>query len=544
MSLAPPRATTAELTDALQRRAADRFGPLSDSALRAQLANAVYLERKRFGAMQRPLPDGDAAECRAIERASRALRGSRSEVEGSLFELTRRYAGEVHNEFSDRTYRFATRLLPGMLTRLLTAAGPKELLGGDFDPASRLVVEGPIARIRELARNHTLILAPTHLSNLDSPLLGFGIYQAGLPPFIYGAGLNLFTNPAMSFFMSRLGAYTVDRRKKHTLYKSVLKDYSVEAIGRGQHSLFFPGGTRARSGRVESSVKKGLLGTGILAWQEGLRCGRPQPEVLVVPCTLSYALVLEASTLIEDALKDAGKSRYIISDDEFSEPRTIARFARKVLDLDASVVLRFGDPLDLMGNPVDDAGCSLDSAGDPIDRRRYVCSADGEVVPDAQRDRVYTQRLAEQLVRAWHRDNIPLSTHMAAFAAWHLLREAHRGLDTWQLVFLEGSERLLHRAELLAGIDRLLDALRTASADGRIREPMVGPGQADAESILDHAIDRFGRFHSEPALSHSREGGARFISVAPRLCLYYANRLEGYGFASAVRPSSPTGSNP
>jgi len=431
-----------------------------------------------------------------------------------------------------------------MLTRLLTTTGPRELWGGDFDPAARLLVQGPIERILKLAENHTLILAPTHLSNLDSPLLGFGIYRSGLPPFIYGAGLNLFSNPAMAFFMSRLGAYTVDRRKKHSLYKSVLKDYSVEAIGRGRHSLFFPGGTRSRSGKVESSVKKGLLGTAILSWQEGLRLGRAKPEVLVVPCTLSYALVLEASTLIEDALKDVGKSRYIITDDEFSEPRTIARFARRVLDLDSSVVLRFGAPLDLMGNPVDDSGTSLDVTGAPIDRRQYVCDQDGRVVPDPQRDRIYTQRLADQIVDAWQRDNIPLSTHIAAFAAWHLLRDSHKGLDTWQLVFLEGNERLLPRTVLLAGIERLMTAIEAAAAAGRIQAPMLPVNIRSPEDVLDHAVERFGRFHSEPALSNTRDRGARAISVAPRLCLYYSNRLENYGFAPAVSQAPTSGDAP
>ena len=537
MSLAPPRASTAEITESLLRRAADRLGPLPDDQLRASLADAVYLERKRFSAMRRPLPDPDAAEREAVERAARALRGNRNDVEDALFSLVKRYSAEVHNEFSDRTYRFATRLMPGMLTRLLTSTGPRGLLAGEFDPSSRLVVQGPTERILRLARDHTLVLAPTHLSNLDSPLLGFGIYQAGLPPFIYGAGLNLFSNPAMAFFMSRLGAYTVDRRKKHGLYKSVLKDYSVEALGRGRHSLFFPGGTRARSGRIESSVKKGLLGTAILAWQEGLRLGRPKPEILVVPCTLSYALVLEASTLIEDALKDAGKSRYIITDDEFSQPRTIARFARKVLDLDASVVLRFGEPMDLLGNPVDDDGRSLDIDGSPIDRRQYVCDTDGDVVADGQRDRIYTQRLAGQIVEAWHRDNIPLATHITAFVAWRLLAAQHPSLDTWQRVFLEGSERILSRKQVLEGIERLMEALRTASADGRIQEPMLAADVGTSEEILDHAIDRFGRFHSEPALADARDRGARAVTVAPRLCLYYANRLVGYGLEAAVTAS-------
>ncbi|MFO0006916.1 MAG: 1-acyl-sn-glycerol-3-phosphate acyltransferase, partial [bacterium] len=110
-----------------------------------------------------------------------------------------------------------------MLTRLLTAASPTDLLTGRFDPASRIRVQGEVELLARLGAKHTLVLAPTHLSNLDSPLLGYALYAAGLPPVIYGAGLNLFSNPAMAFFMRRLGAYTVDRRKKHELYKDVLK---------------------------------------------------------------------------------------------------------------------------------------------------------------------------------------------------------------------------------------------------------------------------------------------------------------------------------
>ncbi|MCK6576423.1 1-acyl-sn-glycerol-3-phosphate acyltransferase, partial [Myxococcota bacterium] len=188
----------------------------------------------------------------------------------------------------------------------------------------RLIIETAAgddgAALRALAREHTLIFAPTHVSNLDSPLIGYALDRLGLPPAIYGAGLNLFSSPVMGFFMSRLGAYTVDRRKQHRLYKDVLKDYSIDSLGRRCHSLFFPGGTRCRSGRVEDRVKKGLLGTGIIAWQEGLLQGRPHPEVLVVPVTLSFSLVLEAETLIEDSLEEEGKRRYIITDDEFSEP--------------------------------------------------------------------------------------------------------------------------------------------------------------------------------------------------------------------------------
>jgi glycerol-3-phosphate O-acyltransferase len=100
-------------------------------------------------------------------------------------------------------------------------------------------------------------------------------------------------------------------------------------IERGYHSLFFPGGTRSRSGMVESRVKLGLAGTAIEAFARNLTRGVRRP-VYFVPTTINYALVLEAETLIEDWLKGAGQARYIIEDDEFSRYERVLAFAKKL----------------------------------------------------------------------------------------------------------------------------------------------------------------------------------------------------------------------
>src|SRR5581483_3285175 len=155
----------------------------------------------------------------------------------------------------------------------------------------------------------------------------------------------LFTNPVLSFFMHNLGAYRVDRRLRHALYKDVLKAYSCVLIERGYHSLFFPGGTRSRSGGVERKLKLGLAGTAIEAFVRTAQRGRPQ-KVFFVPATINYLLTLEAETLVEDFLQDEGKHRYIIEDDESTRVGRIAAFAQKLFGLGDSVVIRFGAPLD------------------------------------------------------------------------------------------------------------------------------------------------------------------------------------------------------
>lgn len=499
------------IAPALVARARARLARASDAALADLVADTVFFERKRL-----ERDHEDPAYVALVERAARTMRDlDRGELEGAVLALVDWYAREIHNPFSPRAYHVATRVLPGALTRLLSASRGRDLLRPGRKPEDRIHISGPLDTLRRFAERHVLILAPTHVSNLDSPLIGYALYAAGLPPFAYGAGLNLFSNPVMAFFMRRLGAYTVDRRKRTRLYKDTLKDYSVEILRRGNHSLFFPGGTRSRSGRLERHLKKGLLGTGLAAWQEDLAAGRTDRDVFIVPCTLSIGIVLEAESLIADALAEEGKQRYIIMDDAFSEPRTVAAFVRRILQMDAPVEVVFGRPMDVAGNPVDDQGVSRDPHGRPIDRRAYVCDRDGNLVHDEQRDHVYTERVARRLCDAYLRDFVVQSTHLAAWAAWEALRADRPGLDTWRLVRLPPDQRVVPRAEVER---RITAALPQLAAYRRV-------GPATPAAILDEALHLFANFHRRKALR--AEGTA--IGLDGELCLYYRNRLDGHG---------------
>ncbi len=508
------RSIDAALLDRLERKLAG----MPDDDLVDYLADAVYLERQRFACDPH---DSTPKERDRIEGLARALTEDAATMRQAAARLVRSYSHEVHNRFSEFTFGAAMRLAPTALKRLLAPAESGGWVWPSWDGMDRLLIQGPVDRIRSLSTNHTIVFTPTHLSNLDSPLVGYALHLAGLPPCTYGAGLNLFSNPLMSFFMSRLGAYTVDRRKRHRLYKDVLKAYSTELIGRGAHSLFYPGGTRSRSGRIEASLKRGLLGTGMAAWQEGLAKSRPHPEVLVVPVTLSCSLVLEAETLIEDALATEGKSRYIISDDEFSRPTTVLKFVRQLMDLDASVVVRFGQPMDLLGNCVNEVGQSVDGLGRPFDRVLYVRDRTGELVRDSQRDRVYTEQLAAALCEAFHRDTVVLPTQLAAFAGWHMLGKRYPQLDTYNRALLAPFERWVDRTDLLHAIERGAAAVDAKVAEGAVHS-LLPLGSERAELILNQAVRTFECFHSRRTLSFEDWR----VLVDPKLALYYGNRLS------------------
>ncbi len=165
-----------------------------------------------------------------------------------------RYVSEIVGEFDPQAFNLAKAILPQFFGRILSAAPGKWLktfAGNVKTLHEKIPISGDIEKIRHLATKGTVVVVPTHFSNMDSIMVGWLLNELGLPAFTYGAGLNLFSIGILSYFMSRLGAYKVDRRKKNSVYLEMIKCYSTVALQRGAHSIFFPGGTRSRSGELE-----------------------------------------------------------------------------------------------------------------------------------------------------------------------------------------------------------------------------------------------------------------------------------------------------
>jgi glycerol-3-phosphate O-acyltransferase len=367
-------------------------------------------------------------------------------------------------------------------------------------------------------------MTPTHGSNLDSVVIGLGLYLQRLPPFTYGAGLNLFSNPVVSFFMNNLGAYKVDRRKKNGIYKSALKHYATLSMEMGQHNLFFPGGTRSRSGEVEQKLKLGLLGCGVNVFVSNLQAGKPNPDLFVIPCTLSSALVLEARSLIDDHLKETGKGRYIRVRGDFSRPMRVLKFWRNLQSMSSRVHMHFGEPLDLFGNRVDGNGISRDSHGRPVDRRKYV-EEDGKPAHNPQRDQEYTRELGRSILRAFRRDNMAMSTHVAAYAAFSALRRRMPQYDLYRALRTEGPEHAVPAEAIHAEMAALLRRLRGMEARGEILladEVKTG----NETEVFAKAMEHFGSFHDGDVLLQGPEG---VYTRNMKLLYYYRNRLDHYG---------------
>ncbi len=486
------------------------------------LNDAAYNEIKRLEAH----PGKERGEYMRFRELARTVgRMSEADRVSRLDELARRYARDVAGNFNPRVFSLSTKVLPRALTLLLA---PK-----DFSLAEEgarllqrhLITQGPVDTLRSLAQKGTLVFVPTHSSNLDSVVFGFALDREGLPPVSYGAGKNLFANPFLSYFMQNLGAYKVDRRIKHEIYKEVLKTYSAVLIERGFHSLFFPGGTRGRSNVVEERLKLGLMGTGVEAFTHSLRRGHPQ-RVFFVPATINYLLTLEASTLVEDYLAETGRNRYIIEDDESTQLDRIFTLLRKLSRTTGSIVIRFGQPMDPFTNRVCADGRSIDHRGRTVDPATYV-TRDGEYVVDEARDAQYTRELGEAICRSYARETVAMPTSLVAAATFAKLREMYPGADLFSL--------LRHREEVFVPSDELARRVDDVTAKARALEDagdlVLAPGvrHATASELIDEAVRAWSGYHTRPVLTRT-DGG--YMIGETNLVLYYQNRLavSGLGY--------------
>jgi glycerol-3-phosphate O-acyltransferase len=506
------------------------------------LNDAAYHEIKRLEIAR---SKGELAKLGDWQKLARTIgRMTSSERVERLRDLSTEYGWDVAGNFDPRVFKVTTRLLPGLVTALLAPRTlptmlqhPGELLKLEA-LEDKVVVQGPTDKLKHLAERGVMVYVPTHASNMDSIVFGYALERAGLPPVSYGAGKNLFTNPVLSFFMHNLGAYRVDRRLRHALYKDVLKAYACVLLERGYHSLFFPGGTRSRSGGIERKLKLGLMGSAVEAYARTVRAGRER-RIYFVPATINYLITLEAETLIRDFLSEVGKSRYIIEDDESSRVGVVASFVRKLLGMEGSVIVRFGQPLDPFGNAVDDAGESRDGRGRLVDPASYVRDARGNVVLDAARDAQYTRELGEEICKAFARETVILSTHVVAAACFARLRKASPRPDLFSVLRMRDT-LTIPRDELAADVRALKDRLVAMEARGEVRCGEFVRA-ASGGDLLERALRAFAGFHSSPVIESRRDG----IAIAnTELLFYYQNRLAAHGLAwdtlggAQARPSA------
>ena len=490
-----------------------------------ELVNDTFYEEKKRLRTEKStrMKQEDVDFWRSIKKT--LPRANDRDIKEMLTNITQRFTREVAGNFNPRIYDLSVKAVPFGLSLLLNGLSMRRFLSNPSAMSldTNIHISGQVRELQALEKKGTVVMVPTHLSNLDSPVIGWSIYNLGLPPFTYGAGLNLFHNRVLGFFMRNLGAYRVDRRKKARLYKEVLKEYATLSMEYGYNNLFFPGGTRNRLGEIERSLKKGLLGTTMQAYTRNLQNNNPKPNLYIVPCTLNYHLVLEARTLIEDALKEKGKRRYIIDDDEFTDASKVYQFVTNLASLDAPIHIVIGQAYDPFGNRVDAEGQSFDRRDRPVEISKYVIR-NGKPVIDLQRDREYTNELGERIVDEFVQHNMILNTHLLAYTCFQLLRERNQDMDLYRLLHTGGFVDHLHIHQVCRETEKNLNRLREMAHNNELR---ISPDlqTSTAEEVVEKAMRIFGTYHGIPALERH---GDRIVPGSLSLLYYYNNRLNGY----------------
>jgi glycerol-3-phosphate O-acyltransferase len=450
-----------------------------------------------------------------------------------LIIIIQRYAEEIVGTFQSKTFYFARRFLTFFFKLIYNSLGSKGgiFFGNKAELLDKINIYGPINKIRSIGSQYTLVFVPTHSSNLDSIMIGYAIdSKLGLPSFSYGAGLNLYNFGPAAYFMNRLGAYRVDRRKKNQIYLESLIAMSQLSIQDGVNSLFFPGGTRSRSGHVEQKLKLGLLSSAILA-QRKLCQRNSENKVIIVPLILSYNFVLEARELIEQYLKSTGQEKYVKPASKTKNFFKTFGYFFRFFSKSSEMSLSLGQPMDVFGNAVDKDGNSIDKFGNNIDIKDYFLT-NGELVFDSQRESEYTQLLATKIASRYLEENVILPSQLAAYAAFKLLCFEIKPESVLDIFRLDPQNYPLDFDQFAYIFQFCLDKLKVLESKNQIILSKDFT-EGSLNKIMREAIKKLGVYHTKIPLRFKNK--SVLISEDFQILYFYHNRLDGYPLVEGLK---------
>lgn len=506
-----------------------------EDTLRKELKNILYQEKMRL--TKTPWKSDDPKEKIFWNSVKSQIRNTKSidnngntkEVDEKILdEILDYYCQEMVANFKISTFKFAQKALPYVYSRLINSF-PQILykLFSSVDKLyDRMKISGDIDNIRKLEEIGTVVIVPTHYSNLDSPTIGLSLNNLGLSAFTYGAGINLFTIKTLSKFMHNLGAYKVDRRRKHRLYIETLKSYSTIALTEGVNSLFYPGGSRSHSGTLEEKLKLGLLGTVIDAQRINLDGGSGK-KIFIIPVTLNYHYVLEAKKLIEYWLKDQGKENYL--EDENTTSFGLLKRTYKVITSNPGMTVSFAPAMDVFGNRVDENGQSISKIGNEVDIADYY-KLNGKIVRDVQRDSIYTQILGDRILKEFKENTVVLASNLVAFVAFQIIRKRFAQFSVFEILSLPKDETTISVIEFLIVLDRVRDQLKWLEKESQII--LSDDLELPSRELMETGIKKVGSSHATYVLKMNKKEVISTKSM--KLLYYYHNKLSSYGLEEYI----------
>ena len=412
-----------------------------------------------------------------------------------------RYTKEITGNFKRSHHGFARRIITSFLARLLNTARLRNPFG-NLNLDSTIQIVGKYKRLRKLSKSGTIVMVPTHFSHLDSALIGWIISHLGLPAFMYGAGLVLYNLKIFAYFFNSLGAYKVDRRKKYILYLETLKTYTERAIVNGCHNLFYPGGTRSRSGAIEKNLKLGLLGSTLEAQKE---LNKINKKIYIIPVTFNYQFVLEGPALINQYLSKNKQNK----DLGYSNTFKIFTFLLKYFTRSNRMAVSFGNPLDIYGNIVD-------NKGNPIKKNNLSLEKNNKTE--------ILNNLSEKIIDELMAGTVVFSSFILSFTAFELIRKKFYKMDIQNIVELPEDELTLNIEYFKTKFKTVLESVKNLSEKKKLK--ISDELLLSIDDQIKIGCKNLGLYHAIRPLELKKD---KIVIKNIKMLLYYRNRLDGYG---------------
>tara|TARA_B110000014_G_scaffold139744_1_gene96887 strand:+ start:1143 stop:2768 length:1626 start_codon:yes stop_codon:yes gene_type:complete len=484
---------------------------LKDKSIIEEIRNTLYREKLRINKIpwKADLPDDKIF----WENIKKHLNEIENNKEVSKFEkkilskIISRYTKEITGNFKRTHFSFSRRIIVTFFARLLNTARLRNPFG-NLGLTSKINIIGKIKRLRKLSKRGTIIMVPTHFSHIDSALIGWVISFLGLPAFMYGAGLVLYNMKLFSYFLNSLGAYKVDRRKKHLLYLETLKTYTEEAIINNCHNLFYPAGTRSRSGAIEEKLKLGLLGSTLEAQKE---LDNQNKKIFIVPVTFNYQFVLEGPALINQYLSSNNQDRFYLKNLGYSSSFKILSFISKFFTKSNRISVSFGKAMDVFGNFVDNKG-DVNKKNLNIDLyKNYYKKA--EILNNLSKNIISEHKAGTQV----------FSSMLIAYVSFKLILKKFKNLEVYNILRLPNDELEIQIDFIKKYYKKTINSIRELESKNKIK--CSKEIDLPIEEQIKMGCENLGLYHPiKPIILEKNKIQIKNI----KMLFYYHNRLTGF----------------
>jgi len=309
-----------------------------------------------------------------------------------------------------------------------------------------------LERVRDAARDASLVLLPSHKSHIDYLVLSDQLYAHAMMPPLIAAGENLSFWP-IGVLLRRGGAFFI-RRSFHgdSLYPVLVQAYTRKLIAEGFTLEFFLEGGRSRTGKA-LPPKYGMLSM-VVDSATKLR----RTKVKLVPISIGYERIIEERSFVHE-LSGGDKQSENMGGLIKSSSILRSKWGR--------LYVQFGEIIDF-----DEFASNL------VERRGSAGATIAEIGEEQQRAAV--RALAHKVMYSINEVTVVTP---AALVATALLSHRKRGMTRESL--LEACETFMETLEKMGA--RVAHQLRVG--DGRIREDTIDEALAlflDARLIVAH----------------------------------------------------------